>query len=134
MVRSQCHVLESRGIGTGGHALTVRLSPAPGREEALRTALRLLAETLTQQPGLVGLHLLRHETPGIAQTTEQKIRGPADGVADWVLIASGYDAQAVQAVSTGPLGDAALQEMGAAAGMQAGRYALACTAVPGDIG
>ena len=37
------------------------------------------------RPGLVGLHVLRHEAPPLAVTTEQKIRGNADRVADWVL-------------------------------------------------
>lgn len=134
MVRSQCHVLESCGIGTGGHALTVRLSPAPGRDDALRSALRTLAAALAQRPGLVGLHLLRHETPAIAQTTEQKVRGPADGVADWVLIASGYDGAAVQALASAELGEASLVTLGAAPGAQHGCYALACSATPGDIG
>ena len=41
-----------------------------------------------------GAHLLRHETPAIAQTTEQKIRG-GDQTADWVLVAIGYDAAAL---------------------------------------
>ncbi|KQP18401.1 hypothetical protein [Pseudorhodoferax sp. Leaf267] len=131
MVRSQCRVLESRGASTARHALTVRLSPAAGRDEALRAGLRALAETLVQRPGLVGLHLLRHATPPIAQTEEQKIRGLNDRVADWVLVACGYELEAVQALAE--LEEAALCALGAAPGTERGVYTLAYTATPADM-
>ena len=89
MVRCQSHVLETRGGGVAGQALTVRLSPATGRDDELRSALASLITTLGTRPGLTGSHLLRHEAPPIAQTTEQKIRGSSDRVADWVLASTG---------------------------------------------
>jgi hypothetical protein len=36
-------------------------------------------------------------------TTEQKIRGGADGNADWVLLVGGYDAEAVKGAITNEL-------------------------------
>jgi hypothetical protein len=134
MVRSQCRVLDSRGASMAAQLLTVRLSPAPGRDEDLRGALRALAAEVVMQPGLTGLHLLRHEAPPIAQTTEQQLRGLNDRYADWVLLASGYDAVALGALSEGTLGDAQLTAMGAAPGMERGLYALAYSALPGDVG
>lgn len=133
MVRSQCRVLESAGASITRHALTVRLSPENGQQERLRQHLKTLAFSLVSQPGCVGGHLLRHETPAIAQTTEQKIRG-GDRLADWVFIASGYDAQALQSLMQDALAPAALKEHGAAAGAELGLYTLSHSAATTDLG
>ena len=133
MVRCQSHVLESRGGGVARQALTVRLSPAVGREEALRAAVRLLIATLVSRPGVTGAHLLKHETPAIAQTTEQKIRGGADQVADWVLVACGYEAAAIVALAGSDLSEASLCGMGAVPGTVSALYTLSHSVVPGDV-
>ena len=134
MVRSQCRVLESRGAVTARHALTVRLSPAAGQADALQRAIGELSRSVWMRPGLVGLHLLRHETPPLAATTEQKIRGNGDRGADWVLVASGYDASALRALGETELAENALREMGASHGSARHLYGLAYSATPGDIG
>jgi len=131
MVRSQCRVLESAGSGTARHALTVRLSPAAGHDEALRASLRNLAAQLADRPGCVGAHLLRHEAPAIAQTTEQKMRG-ADRYADWVFVAVGYDLAVLKALSAGELGEEALATAGAAPGAERGLYTLSYSALPAE--
>jgi len=131
MVRSQCRVLESAGGGVARHALTVRLSPAAGREEALRASLRELAAQLADRGGCVGGHLLRHEAPAIAQTTEQKMRG-ADRYADWVFVAVGYDRTVLTALSSGELGDAGLAAAGAAPDAERGLYTLSYSALPAE--
>ncbi|MBP6896002.1 MAG: hypothetical protein ACLGJD_10505 [Gammaproteobacteria bacterium] len=133
MVRSQCRVLGSEGAVTARQALTVRLSPAPGQEAALRDALGRLGRELRLRPGLVGLHVIRHEAPPIAPTEEQRMRGLADRFADWVLIACGYDAQAVQALAQAELCADALQVLGAQEGAVHQRFALAYSATPGDV-
>ncbi len=132
MIRSQCRVLDSRGVGPARIALTIRLSPVPGRDEALRDAIRRLADDVPFRPGCAGLHLLRHETPPIASTEEQRIRGLADRNADWVLVACGYDADAMHALSARELGRDSLVGMGAASDVEHGLYALACSATPSD--
>jgi hypothetical protein len=133
MVRSQCRVLESHGAVTARQALTLRLSPLPGRDQALRAALDDLSARLPQQPGLAGAHLLRHESPSIAPTTEQKIRAHADRSADWVLLVCGYEAEALRVLAAGALADATLQALGAAVGIERGLYALSCSATPPDV-
>jgi len=134
MVRTQCRVLESAGGAVARHALTVRLAPQAGRADALRSALKAHVEALPTRPGLVGAHLLRHETPPIATTTEQRIRGLRDQVADWVVVVCGYDLGAVQELARGTFGDTALREAGAAEGTSFGVYSLSHSATPGDIG
>lgn len=133
MVRSQCRVLESYGVATARLVLTLRMSPAHGRDGELRAALRTLVDALPAQPGLAGLHLLRHEAPPIGPTEEQKMRGLADRSADWVLVVHAYEAEPLASVLAGELSDAALQSIGAAAGTECGLYALSCSATPQDM-
>lgn len=133
MVRSQCRVLESHGAATARHALTIRLSPAAGRAESLQRAISELTRSVWIRPGLVGLHLLRHETPPLAATTEQKIRGNRDRVADWVLVACGYDACALRALGETELAEGALMALGAAPGTERHLYGLAYSATPADV-
>lgn len=133
MVRTQCHVLESRGAAVARHALTLRLSPAPGREDELREYVRSLIGTLPQRAGLTGAHLLKHETPAIAATTEQKLRNNADRVSDWVFVAIGYDAPVLAALPQAELSTKSLEAQGAASGSVSGLYQISATATPADI-
>jgi hypothetical protein len=133
MVRTQCRVLETGGIVTARSALTIRLSPASGRQDELRASIRGLVEQVPARAGCAGLHLLRHETPPIAATEEQRIRGHADRTADWVLVACGYEADALRELSDRELGAESLVDMGATPRVQRGHYALSCSATPFDI-
>jgi len=133
MVRSPSRVLESRGGGVAGQTLTVRLSPATGRDDDLRASLRSLISGLVTRPGLTGAHLLRHEAPAIAQTTEQRIRGGADRSADWVFVACGYDATVLEALAKSELAADSLAKWGASPGQVSGVYSLSYSAVPGDV-
>jgi hypothetical protein len=94
MVRSQCRVIDSHGGALAGSVLTVRLSPETGLDDPARSALQEMLRQVPQEVGLTSGHLLRSDTPQIAQTKEQAIRGGKDTVADWIVIVSGYDARA----------------------------------------
>lgn len=131
MVRCQCHVLDSAGGNNARHLLTIRLSPNGGRAEGLRSALRSLALKLVDRPGFTGAHLLRHETPAIATTTEQKIRG-GDRAADWIFLVNGYDLGEVQALARTELA-AALAQAGAQPGAVSGLYTLSYAALPAEM-
>lgn len=133
MVRSQCRLLARSGGAVAGHALTLRLSPAEGAQERLRAHLGGLVQALPAQPGLTGALLLQTDTPAIAPTTEQAIRGHADRAADWILLVTGYEAQALHALQAGELSAAALQAAGAAPGVISGSYTLRLTMTPGDV-
>jgi hypothetical protein len=132
MIRTQCRVLQTRGGAVAGHALTVRLSPAAGSAESLRGALRSVIDALAVRAGLAGAHLLQHERPAIATTTEQRIRG-RDQEADWVLVVHGYDARVLEALAASELEPESLARIGAAPGAVSGLYMLSHSATPGDI-
>ena len=133
MVRTQCQVVHSHGGVTARHVLTVRCSPVPGQEEELQRHLGDLAQSVSQRPGFVGLHVLRHEAPKMATTTEQKIRGNADRAADWITVVSGYDLDALRGLECKELSEAQLQAAGARPEAKCQHFALAYTAIPTDI-
>jgi hypothetical protein len=92
MVRSLCRVVHSHGAGVAGHAITMRLThPA--------NALDALVREAPLRPGVAGAHLLEAQEPRIASTEEQRIRGNADRVADWILVATGYERKALDDVA-----------------------------------
>lgn len=132
MVRSQCRVLETGGGSVARHALTVRFSSVAGKEEALRKSLRSLIQQLVVRPGCVGGHVLRHETPAIAMTKEQIIRG-GDRTADWVFLAMGYEEQALQQLAQTNLSQEAMVQRGAQTGVESMLYTLSYSTTPAGI-
>ena len=127
MVRSQCRGIASYGGGIAGSLLTVRVSPELSQADATRRALLEVLRQVPHEIGLTSTHLLRTETPQLAQTKEQKIRGGKDAVADWIVIVSGYDARALEDLISGKL---ALLGVGSA---QHDVYRLSYAATPRDV-
>ena len=99
MVRSQCRVVDSFGGGIAQAMTTLRFSPAIGEGETPWRDLRAALAALVERPGVTGGHVLKTETPALAPTAEQRIRG-GDAVADWVLLLSGYDVAALDAAAS----------------------------------
>jgi hypothetical protein len=132
MVRSQCRVLASRGGVVAGHALTLRLAPLPGREAELQAAIERTLEGVATRPGLCGAHLFRTETPAIAATVEQRIRGN-DRAADWILVASACEAKALEDLQRGEWSAQALLDAGAAAPPHAATFRLRASMLPADV-
>ena len=91
----------------------------------------LVVRTAVEAPGLVGAHVLRHEAPALAETTEQKIRRGADRVAEHVLVVCGYELTALAQLMHSL--DATLGDAGAAPGHVGGLYALSHSATPADV-
>jgi hypothetical protein len=93
MTRGFCCVTGKAGLGLGHAALVVRFKPA-GDASALRDRLvKELMPRLAVRPGLGGCTLFESAVAP-PMTREQRIRG-ADAGVDWVLVATGYDAEAV---------------------------------------
>ena len=90
------------------------------------------SQQLPARPGVTGAHLLCTDTPAVAPTTEQKIRGDADRVADWIFIANGYDAQALRSRVESELSTAALQHTGVVADAIIGTYVLRLSMVAAE--
>lgn len=134
MVRAQTRVLHSHGAAVARHAMTLRLSPREGEAERLQSALGALIAELPLRPGLAGAHLLRTDTPALAATTEQKIRGNADRSADWILVVNAYDLDALKQWSGAALARDALAALGAAPGAAAGWYGLSMSMARGENG
>ncbi|MBI3700157.1 MAG: hypothetical protein HY242_06890 [Afipia sp.] len=132
MVRSQCRIVESFGGGIGRAMMTLRLSPQKGREDSLRQLLNNVLSGLPVRQGVTGAHLLITQTPDLAQTNEQKIRG-GDEVADWIVLISGYDAEALGTIAQRELGAEALSAAGTAPAPIYSYFNLAYSVTPSDI-
>jgi hypothetical protein len=124
MVRSQCRVAASFGGGIATALTTIRLSPRAGEEERLKAALTELLRDYPGKPGLTGAHLLMTDTPRTTSpTAEQRIRG-ADTAADWIVLLSGYESEAVEAIVAAKLSAAELFRIGAQEKMIAERWLI----------
>ena len=133
MVRSQCRVASSFGGGVAAALATIRLSPQTGRESGLKEMLATTLRDCADKPGLTGGHLLLTDTPKTSSpTTEQQIRG-SDGTADWIVLLSGYDGEAVRQTVADRLSATALHHAGAQERSAVGRYNLSFTMTPLDL-
>lgn len=131
MTRGFATVSASTGFGLGQVCMTLRFHPTDGEDDgvAKRIADRLIP-TLTAIPGMSGVHLFRPEPPP-PMTAEQAIRG-ADKALPWVLLASAYDASAIDS-ATRELEDRRLVDIGIATGGERNRYVLHYTATALEV-
>ncbi|WP_158746616.1 hypothetical protein [Acidisphaera sp. L21] len=133
MVRSLCRVAASHGGGIAAFIATIRFSPAAGRGDTVRRYLDRRLPELAHLPGLCGAHLLVTDMPGnISQTAEQGIRG-GDGIADWVLVISGYDEDALCDAIDAEVTDSGLLGAGVAVAPIIGRYRLSLAMSAADL-
>jgi hypothetical protein len=103
MTRGFCAVTGKAGLGSGSAALVARFKPS-GNAAALRDRLKKeVMPGLSLRPGLGGCYLFESATAA-PMTREQSIRGQDAGV-DWVLVATGYDAEAVSSLQRADLGE-----------------------------
>ena len=124
MMRGPCRTEARFGVGLGTVLLTLRLSPQPGKADALRRWLDPVLGAMVTQAGLVAAGRLRYiGQPAAPLTTEQQLRG-GDRPPDWVVLVNGYSADAVAEVAR-ELNEAALAAHGAAPGCVAASYRLA---------
>lgn len=127
--RSACKVLSRVGHGSGGAALTIRLSATPGQQDALA---RWLAEqqfpALIKMAGIVGAQLWQGDNEStMVETEERDLRPEPDQVADLAIFVEGADIAAINAVAEGPLSLEALRAHGAADGALVVTHQLLCS-------
>jgi hypothetical protein len=132
MVRSQCRVLETYGGGVAQFMLTLRFSPSVDRANDLDRNLGPVLANVPRLPGITGGHLLRTETPNAPTTAEQKIRG-GDAVADWIILVSGYNLEALVKVAGAELGATSLERAGGLSSSAASLYRLSYALTPHDL-
>ncbi len=123
MTRGFCRLSASAGLGLGSSLLALRFSPAPGKENDLRTWLsdRVLP-ALAPRRGLTSAHLFEPAAQP-PMTKEQALRGK-DAEMPWVLLVTGYRAETVDQAGAEDLLDAQLESHGAAAPAIRGKYRL----------
>ena len=124
MVRSLCRVRATFGGGLAQATATIRFSPPGGGAASM---LKWLADVrlavLPERKGLCAAHLLESLPADPKQLTEeQKIRG-MDAQADCVVIISGYDVEALEAIVAVELGE--LESRGVPPGSIAALYRCA---------
>jgi hypothetical protein len=133
MMRSQCRIAVSFGGGVATSLSTIRFSPQDSHQANLKAALTETLREVPALPGLTGAHLLVTDTPGTeTQTKEQRIRG-GDAAADWIILLSGYDVDAVNDLAASRLSADALHSLGAKEASIAGSYKLAFAMTAGDV-
>jgi len=132
MVRSLCRVRASFGAGLGCFIATVRFAPKPRKGALLAKTLSEVLSRLPAREGLSGAHLLQSEPMGRPQTAEQKIRGN-DARADWVLLVSSYDRDALATLLGEELASPALEARGAVPGTVAASYTLSYAMTDRDV-
>ena len=132
MVRGFCSVLAGAGFGMGSSAVSVRFTPHAGQEAALRDWLAHEAlPAMASRRGMAGVHLLQPAPPP-PMTKEQSLRG-ADTPMSWLVLATAYDAQALNAAIAAHLSPSALQQHGVAPGSVVGSYTLHYTATALEV-
>ena len=125
-IRTACRITLSLGCGVGGVMTTLRLGPAPGREEALRAWLTgTTLPALVERPGIVGAHLAEADLAATkVPTEERKLRDREDEVARWVLLVEGIETDAVESACRHHLSPEALGRRGASPETALGVYRL----------
>jgi hypothetical protein len=95
MIRAVARITISRGQGRGAALGIVRLRPATGGEDKLRTALR---EKLDPEKldGIISMHLIESD-PALSKPITDGTAGPDPGAGDWFVLVDGTDVNAISA-------------------------------------
>ena len=97
MIRGFCSVLASRGYGLGARACVVRFLPLPGQEDRVAAEIADRIDGMAYRTGIASVQVMRPEAPP-PMTREQALRG-ADRALPWLILATGYDADRLDAAT-----------------------------------
>ena len=128
MIRAVARITISRGQGRGAVLGIIRLRPATGGEDKLRTTLRekLAPEKLD---GIISMHLIESD-PALSRPITDNPAGPNPGAGDWFVLIDGTD---VNAVSVAILAFTAPTAFGSGTQVSAGVYNLMWDLAGSDI-
>jgi hypothetical protein len=93
MIRAVARITISRGQGRGAALGIVRLRPAAGSEDKLRTALRDQLDP-AKHDGIISMHLLESD-PALSRPIGDNPSTPNPGAGDWFVLIDGTDVNAV---------------------------------------
>src|SRR6266481_8209193 len=95
MIRAVARITISRGLGRGAALGIVRLRPATGGEDKLRTALR---EKLDPEKldGIISMHLIESD-PALSRPITDDPAAPNPGAGDWFVLIDGTDVNVIAA-------------------------------------
>ena len=123
-VRGIAEVRASFGIGTGGHALTLRFDPRAGEAERLA---RHLAEDalprLAYRPDIAGAHFLVAD-PGASAIVPVERAGRPTAVPNWIVVLEGVSLDALDRAGDAGLSAESLRVHGAAERIDRETYSL----------
>jgi hypothetical protein len=98
-VRGITHVKKTLGIGTGGHALTLRFNPLEGDAKKLESYLVEEAmPALAALPEIVGVHLLVAD-PSASGIVPVERKGRPTAIPNWVVVVEGISLLALNSAS-----------------------------------
>jgi hypothetical protein len=97
MIRAVARITISRGTGRGAALGIIRLRPAAGGEEKLRTALRDQLDP-AKLDGIISMHLIESD-PVLSKPITDDPSAPNPGAGDWFVLIDATDVNAVPAAT-----------------------------------
>jgi len=131
MVRGFCTVVASAGYGLGRAAVSLRFSVDGDGARLRDTLARAALPAMADRRGVASVHLLAPAPPP-PMTAEQALRG-RDLPMGWLALATGDDAEALEAAVRAHLDRATLEALGAADVHEPSRHAFHYTATAAEV-
>jgi hypothetical protein len=97
MIRAVARITISRGTGRGAALGIIRLRPAAGSAEKLRTALRDQLDP-AKLDGIISMHLIESD-PALSKPITDDPSAPNPGAGDWFVLIDATDVNAVPAAT-----------------------------------
>ena len=120
MIRAVARITVSRGQGRGAALGIIRLRPASGSEDKLRTALREKLDP-GKLDGIISMHLMESD-PRLSKPLTDNPSASNPGAGDWFVLIDGTDVSAISEVIAARFAGSALSEWGTL--VSAGSYNL----------
>ena len=103
MIRAVARITISRGQGRGAALGIVRLRPAAGGEDKLRTALQQKLNP-EKSDGIISMHLIEND-PALSKPLTDEPASPNLGSGDWFVLIDGTHVNAISAAIAALVGD-----------------------------
>jgi hypothetical protein len=129
MIRAVARITVSRGQGRGAALGIVRIRPASGSEDKLRTALREKLDP-GKLDGIISMHLMESD-PALSKPLTDNPSASDPGAGDWFVLIDGTDVSAISETIAARFTGSALSEGGSL--VSSGSYNLMWDLAKSDI-